>query len=178
MPSDPLYGLAAEFGSPEALLAAARTMHNFGYRDVRAYSPMPVDGLAELTGLKRTMTPFFFLTGAVLGVSGGFGMQWFANVVHLPWNIGGRPMNSWPAFVPITFEMGILFAAVTGVTAMVVANRLPRPFHPMFHAAAFDRASRDRFFLCVKSTDHQFRLETTRRHLEDTSPLSIAEVPW
>lgn len=181
MPADaivqPLYGLAAEFDSPEALLDAARTLHAVGYRDLRAYSPMPVEGLAEFVGLDRTSIPAFFLAGAIFGASGGFFMQWFANVVHLPWNIGGRPMNSWPAFIPITFEMAILFAALTGVTAMVALNRLPRPYHPMFRVDRFSRASRDRFFLCVKTTDPRFDLGATRNDLEHLAPLSVMEVP-
>jgi hypothetical protein len=104
-------------------------------------------------------------------------MQWFANVVHLPWNIGGRPMNSWPAFVPITFEMGILFAALTGTTAMIALNKLPQPYHPMFRVEGFERASRDRFFLCVRSIDPQFELARTRRTLEGLRPLAVMEVP-
>jgi hypothetical protein len=98
-------------------------------------------------------------------------------VIHLPWNIGGRPMNSWPAFVPITFEMGILFAALTGTTAMIALNKLPQPYHPMFRVEGFERASRDRFFLCVRSIDPRFELVRTRRTLEGLQPLAVMEVP-
>jgi hypothetical protein len=172
-----LYGLAAEFETPEAILAAARAVREQGYRRVRAYTPMPVDGLSEVLGFERTWIPAFFLGGGIFGAGGGFFMQWFANVVHLPWDVGGRPMNSWPAFVPITFEMGILFAALTGTAAMIALNKLPQPYHPMFRVEEFARASRDRFFLCVRSTDPRFELARTRQALEGLRPVSVMEVP-
>lgn len=176
MPND-LYGLAAEFETPEAILAAAHALREHGYHHVRAFTPMPVTGLSEILGFQRTWIPAFFLAGGIFGAAGGFFMQWFANVVHLPWNVGGRPMNSWPAFIPITFEMGILFAALTGTAAMIALNKLPQPFHPMFRLDAFARASRDRFFLCVRSVDPRFDLAETRRVLEHLRPLAVMEVP-
>ena len=178
-PHNPLWGLAAEFESPEAIIAAARILRGAGYREVRGYTPFPVEGLAEELGFERTGIAAFFLGGAVFGAGGGFFMQWFANVVHLPWNIGGRPMNSWPAFIPITFEMGILFAALTGVAAMIVRNRLPQPYHPVFNTPGFERASRDRFFLCVKATDPKFDSDGgTLRELETLAGVvQVREVP-
>ncbi|HZZ43538.1 MAG TPA: DUF3341 domain-containing protein [Tepidisphaeraceae bacterium] len=177
MSSETLYGMAAEFDTPEAILEAARVVRRYGYREARTYTPFPVGGLAEIFGFERTWIPAFFLAGGIFGAAGGFFMQWFANVVHLPWDIGGKPMNSWPAFIPITFEMGILFAALTGVTAMIVLNRLPQPFHAMFQLPAFERASRDRFFLCIKSTDPQFSREKTADLLKSLHPLAVLEVP-
>jgi hypothetical protein len=172
-----LFGLAAEFDSPEAILEAARVVREHGYRDAEAYTPFPVSGLSEMLGYHRTRVPLVFLLGGIVGASGGFFMQWFANVVHLPWNIAGKPPNSWPMFIPITFECGVLLAALSGGIGMLAMNRLPKPYHPMFRLDEFARASRDRFFLCVEATDPHFDLEQTRAHLEALSPLAIMEVP-
>jgi hypothetical protein len=116
------------------------------------------------------------LIGALAGAMGGYLMQWFANVVHLPWNIGGKPPNSWPMFIPITFECAILLGALAGAIGMLAMNRLPKPFHPMFRLESFARASRDRFFLCIETSDPNFDLERTRQFLEGLHPLAIMEV--
>jgi hypothetical protein len=175
--SNRLFGLAAEFDSPEAILEAAKHVRVQGYRHVEAYTPIPVDGLSETLGFRRTWIPAIVLACAAIGASGGFFMEWFANVIHLPWNIGGRPMNSWPAFIPITFEMGILFAGVSAVIGMLWLNKLPQPYHPMFRLDSFVGASRDRFFLCIESSDPLFNMEKTRQALESAQPLAISEVP-
>jgi hypothetical protein len=172
-----LFGLAAEFDSPEAILQAAEVVHDAGYRHVEAYTPFPVTGLSDRLGFRRTRVPLFFLIGAVVGGGGAFFMQWFANVVHYPWNVGGRPPNSWPAFIPITFEMAILFAALTGVAAMLAMNGLPRLYHPLFRLPQFARASRDRYFLCVEATDPRFDVGRTRNLLFELMPLAVMEVP-
>ncbi len=172
-----LFGLAAEFDSPEAILEAAKHVRVQGYRHVEAYTPIPIDGLSEILGFRRTWIPAIVLCCAAIGAGGGFFMEWFANVVHLPWNIGGRPMNSWPAFIPITFEMGILFAGVSATIAMLALNKLPQPYHPMFRLDSFTEASRNRFFLCIESDDPLFDLEKTRQALETVHPLAISEVP-
>jgi hypothetical protein len=148
-----------------------------GYERVEAYTPFPVTGLSEVLGPRRTRVPAFFLAGGVAGAGGGFFMQWFANVVHLPWNVGGRPPNSWPAFIPITFELGVLCAALTGVVAMLAMNGLPRPFHPLFQVPGFARASRDRYFLCVEAADPLFDSERTQALLVELMPLAVMEVP-
>ena len=174
---DNLFGLAAEFDSAEATLEAARTIVGLGYTCAEAYTPMPVEGLAEALGMKRTPMARIVGVAAAVGAIGGYAMQWFANVVHYRWNIGGRPPNSWPMFVPITFECAILCAGVGGVLAMLALNRLPQPYHPMFRLDAFARASRDRFFLCVESTDPRFDRTRTRKMLEGLEPLAVLEVP-
>jgi hypothetical protein len=172
-----LFGIAAEFESPEAILYAARLLREHGYIAVEAYTPMPVEGLSQELGQHRTAVPAFCLLGACIGVGGGFFMQWFANVVHFRWNIGGRPPNSWPAFVPITFELGILLASFGALIAMLLINALPQPFHPMFRLDRFARASQDRFFLCIESTDPQFDESKIRMLFEALKPLAIMEVP-
>jgi hypothetical protein len=179
MPNDRehLFGIAAEFASAEDLLKAAHCISARGFTHAEAYTPMPVSGLSEALHFRKTGIPAIVLIAAAVGASGGFFMQWFANVIHLPWNIGGRPINSWPAFIPITFECAILLAGVCGVIGMLALNRLPQPFHPMFRAHDFYRASRDRFFICIESTDPQFDRQTTRRFLEELSPLAVIEVP-
>ena len=175
--TDDLFGLAAEFDSPEATLEATRTIASLGFSRVEAYTPFPIEGLAESLGMKRTYMARIMLVAATVGGLSGFGMQWFANVVQYRWNAGGRPPNSWPMFIPITFECAILFAAVTGVVAMFLLNRLPQPYHPMFHLERFARASRDRFFICIESTDPRFDIVRTRKVLESLEPLAVVEVP-
>ena len=174
----PLFGLAAEFGTPEAILQAARRIGELGYTRAEAYTPQPVEELAEVLGMRRTYVAPVVLAAAVLGGITGFGMQWFASVIHYPLNVGGKPLNSWPMFIPITFELAILFAAVTGVIAMLVLNRLPQPYHPMFRLERFGLASRDGFFLCIESSDPRFDPTRTRKMLEALEPLAVMEVPW
>lgn len=172
-----LFGLAAEFSSPEELVAAAKVIAERGYRRVETYTPFAVEGLPEVFELKRTwMAPVVGLA-ALTGACTGFGMQWFANVVHYPWDVGGKPPNSWPMWIPITFEMGILFGAVSGVVAMLVMNGLPQLYHPMFRVERFVRASKDRFFLCVETSDERFELAEVRAALESTKPVAVMEVP-
>jgi hypothetical protein len=172
-----LHGLLAEFTTPEAVLSAARQVHEAGYIRAETYAPFPVDGLPQALGFDRTAVARVVLIGGLCGASGAFFMMWFANVIHLPWNIGGRPPNSWPAFIPITFEMGVLFAALCAVIGMLAMNGLPQPHHPVFNAPNFQLASRDRFFLCVEADDPRFDPDDTRRFLESLDPLTVTEVP-
>jgi hypothetical protein len=172
-----LFGLAAEFDSAEAIVEAARRVHDEGYRCTETYTPFPVTDLPEALGLQRTAMPLIVLVGAIFGAAGGFFMQWFANVIHYPWNAGGKPPNSWPAFIPITFELGILCGAVAGVIGLFVLNRLPKPFHPMFNVERFARASRDRFFICIEADDPKFDPQATRYFLQRLEPLAVMEVP-
>ena len=174
---NPLFGLVAEFDEAEALLEAAKKVSAAGYRHAEAYSPFPIDGLSEALGFHRTPIPFLTLLGAAIVGGGGFFMMWFANVVHLPWNVGGRPMNSWPAFIPITFELSVLGASVTAAFSMLFLNRLPQPSHPMFNVDAFRAASIDRFFICIESDDPKFDLIETRNLLESLAPGAVMEVP-
>jgi hypothetical protein len=172
-----LFGLAASFETPEALLAAAVRVRDAGYTCAEGYSPYPVKGLSEVLGFRKTgVSRLTFIGGAVGGI-GGYFMLWYANVVSLPWNIGGRPPHSAPAFIPITFEMTILGAALVTVLGMLALNGLPEPYHPMFKAPTFELASQNRFFLCIESRDPKFDLTTTREFLESLSPLAVMEVP-
>jgi hypothetical protein len=172
-----LFGIAAEFDSDVAILEAARKAIAAGYRDVEGYTPQPIVELPEILGSRRTYIAPIVGVAATCGVLGGFGMQYFANVIYFPWNIGGKPPNSWPMWIPITFECGILASAVVGVIAMLALNGLPKPYHPMFRLDAFSRASKDRFFLCIESTDPKFDVAQTRQFLESLAPLSVMEVP-
>jgi hypothetical protein len=172
-----VYGLMAEFRTPEALLAAVRKAREAGYRRVEAYSPFPVEGLAEATGMKRNWVPPIVLAGGLAGGLGGYFMQWYSAVVSYPINSGGRPPHSWPVFIPVTFELTVLVAAIAGVVGMLFLNGLPRLTHPVFNVPEFDLASRNRFFLCLRSGEPKFAPDTTRRFLEDLQPLRVWEVP-
>jgi hypothetical protein len=172
-----LYGLAAEFRSVHSIMAAAKKVADSGYTCVEGYTPFPVEGLSDLFGFKKTRLPLIVFLGGFCGALGGFFMQWFANVIHLPWNIGGKPPNSWPAFIPITFETTILGAAFSAVLGMLALNKLPQPYHPLFNVDQFQFASRDRFFICIEAVDPKFNLEQTRQFLESLNPLAVMEVP-
>jgi len=173
-----LYGLAARFDSPEALLKAAEAVHAAGYRQAEAYMPFAVKGVAEALGFRRTGIPLVVLTGGALGALGGYFMLWYANVVSYPWNIGGKPPNSWPAFVPITFELTVLGASLLALIGMLAMNGLPQPYHPIFNAASFELASQTEFFICIEAADPKFDLPMVRQFFESLEPLEIAEVPW
>jgi hypothetical protein len=173
----PLFGLAAEFDSAESVLAAAERVHAAGYTRTDAFSPFPVEGLPEALGFERTAVPMIVGIGGLVGAAGGFFMLWFANVVNYPWNIGGRPPNSWPAFIPITFELGVLFASLSAVIGMLALNGLPMPYHPMFNLPSFDLASKDKFFIVIESADSKFDPEATRTFLQSLAPLAVMEVP-
>lgn len=171
-----LYGVLAEYDSPEALLAATRRAAEAGYRKMEAYSPFPVDGVAEAMGFEKNAVAPIVLAFGILGGTTGFCMQWYS-AFSTRLNIGGRPFFSWPAFIPITFELTVLFAALSAVVGMLMLNGLPRPYNPIFNAPKFDRASSDGFFLCIEAEDPQFDREQARRLLEETSPRSISDVP-
>ena len=171
-----LYGLIAEFTTPDAVLEAARKTYAAGFRSLDAYSPIFVEGLSEAVGFKKTILPVLVLIGGVLGGLFGFFMCYYANVVSLPWNIGGRPQNSWPSWIPITFELTILGAALTATFGMLALNGLPTPYHPVFNVASFARASTDRFFLVVKARDTQFDYAKTKSFLESLDPDGVFEI--
>ncbi len=171
-----IYGLMAEFDDPDLLVRAAQRTYLEGYRRIDAFTPYPVHGLAEAIGFRKTYLPLFVLLGGLGGGFTGFFMQWYASVISYPLNIGGRPLNSWPAFIPATFELTIIGAAFTAVFGMLALNGLPLPYHPVFNVPNFQLASRDRFFLLVQANDPQFNLAETRRFLQTLGARDVAEV--
>jgi Protein of unknown function (DUF3341) len=152
----PLYGVMAEFENPNDLVAAARRVYSLGYRRINGYSPYPIEELSEAIGFTHTSLPLIVFIGGLLGGIGGFLMQYWIEVIDYPINVGGKPFNSWPAFIPITFECTVLAAAFSAVLGMLVLNRLPQPYHPVFNVPNFALATRDRFFLAVEANDSKF----------------------
>jgi hypothetical protein len=171
------YGVMAQFETPEQLLEAANRAHAAGYRKMDAYSPMPIEGLAEAVGFGFNWVAPIVLFFGLSGGAGGFGLLWWISVIAYPHNIGGRPFNSWPAYIPITFECTVLLAALSAVIGMLALNKLPQPYHPVFNVESFaKRASIDRFFLCIEASDPKFDVAKTKAFLEQLNPEEVAEV--
>jgi hypothetical protein len=177
MKRDPIYGIMAEFDTPVALVEAAKRTYQAGYKRIDTYTPFPVEGLAEEIGFHRDEVPLVMLIGGIVGGLTGYLMQYWMSAVAYPLNIGGKPYHSWPAFIVITFEMTILFAGISAVFGMLALNGLPMPYHPVFNVPRFTRASRDRFFLVVFSSDVKYDPAATRQFLESLDPRSVSEVP-
>ena len=173
----PLYGLLAEFDGPTALVAAVRRARDAGYDEVEAFSPVPVDDAAIELGGRRTGVPLLTLLGGLAGAAIGYAIQYYTNVIDYPLNVGGRPLHSWPVFAVVAIESGILVAALAAAFGMLALNGLPLPHHPVFNVPAFDLASRDRFFLCIRATDPQFDPTGTRDFLNELRPAAVWEVP-
>jgi hypothetical protein len=172
----PLYGVMAEFENPTDLVAAAHKVYSLGYRRINGYSPYPIEELSEAIGFTKTSLPLIVFIGGVIGGLSGFFMQYWIEVIDYPINVGGKPTNSWPAFIPITFEMTVLFAAFSAVLGMLILNKLPQPYHPVFNLPNFALASRDRYFLVLEAADATFDRAATRKFLEEQTPLSVSEV--
>lgn len=172
-----LHGYMAEFSDADELLAAARAIHRAGYRKVDAYTPYPVDDLADSLGHRFTAIPFIVLIGGIMGGLGGYFLQWYAMAYDYPLNIGGKPLNSWPMYIPVTFELTILCASLAGFLGFIILNKFPQPYHPVFNAPEFEFVSRDKFMLCISSDDPKFDLNKTHRDLAALSPDNLIEVP-
>jgi hypothetical protein len=173
----PMFGVLAEFAGEEELIGAITSAKDHGFRHMEAYTPVPSHEVVHAIGHKNRL-PLIVLLGGITGGLAGFAMQYWMSVESYPLNVGGRPFNSWPAFIVVVFEMTILFAAGAAVFGMLALNGLPRPYHPVFHVDAFQQASRNRFFLLLLSRDPVFEPGEARRILDSREPLSLHEVPW
>jgi hypothetical protein len=172
----PLWGLVAEFDGPEALREAALRVRLAGYRRIDAYTPFPLEGLDHALGFRPTWVPLLVLVGGIVGCVGGYFLQWYAMGISYPLNVGGRPLNSWPMFVPITFELTVLAAGLTAAFGMFALNGLPMPYHPLFNVPRFARASQDGFFLAVQASDPQFDRAGTAAFLRSLGAREVSEV--
>jgi hypothetical protein len=166
----------AEFDSPSALVSAARAARAKGYRNLDAYSPFPIEELTDALHLHKNKLPLIVLAGGVIGGLTGFFLQYWIAVVYFPINIAGRPLNSWPSFIVITFELTILFASLSAVLGMMALCGLPMPYHPVFNVPRFSAASRNRFFLCIEAADPLFDRAQTSQFLGTLEPKEVSEV--
>jgi hypothetical protein len=171
-----IHGLMAEFDNPTDLVGAADRARLAGYTVMDAYTPFPIEELNDALGLKRNRLPLIVLLGGIFGGGGGYFLEYWTQVIAWPMNIGGRPFHSWPHFIPVTFECTVLGASLAAFVGMLALNGLPKPYHPVFNVRAFNRASRDRFFLCIESTDPKFDRLGTESFLKGLHPLGVAEV--
>ena len=172
----PIYGLMAEFDNPTALVNAARAAHEKGYRKLDAYSPFPIEDLSAALRLHKNKLPLIVLIGGIVGGLTGYLMQYYVTVWYFPINVGGRPLHSWPAYIVITFELTILFAAICSVLGLLALCGLPMPYHPAFNVPRFALASRNRFFLCIESADPLFDRGRTSDFLQSLEPREVSEV--
>lgn len=175
-PGTALYGIAAEYEHPEQVVAASAQARAAGYTRLDAYTPHPVEGLDEALGVPPTKLGWVVLAMGILGAVTGFALQYYGLAIFYPLNIGGRPLNDWPTFVVITFEVTVIFSAFTAGLFMLGRTGLPRPYHSIFNAPGFERASRDRYFLCIEAADPRFDPDGTRAFLEGTAALQVTDV--
>ena len=171
-----VYGLLAEFDSATAIVNAARTTRLAGYTKIDTFTPFPIHELDAALKLPRTKLPWLVLGGGIAGMATGFALQYWASVIEYPLNIGGRPLASWPAFIVPSYELTILFSALTAVFGMIALNGLPMPYHPVFNVPAFSNASGDRFFLSIETKDPKFDAAGTRAFLEGLHPLGVTDI--
>lgn len=171
------FGVMAEFAGPDALVRAANQAYQAGYRRMDAYSPFPIEGLADAIGMHRSWIPWIVLTFGFIGGISGYLFQVATMGIWYPINVGGRPYNSILSFVPVTFELTILFASLSAVVALFIVNRLPEPYHPVFNVDQFSRATTDRFFLVIQADDSQYDPEGTREFLRSVDAREVFDVP-
>ncbi len=173
-----IYGVMAEFDDPTSLVAAAHRARGAGYRRMDGYTPYPIEELHEALHIHDARLTKLVLAGGVAGCVGGYGLQYWVSVIAYPVIVAGRPLHSWPAFIPVTFECTILAAALSCVLGMLALNGLPMPYHPVFNLRRFDQASRDKFFLVIQARDPRFRLGEVRDFLDSLEPREVVDVPW
>ncbi|HYL92096.1 MAG TPA: DUF3341 domain-containing protein [Alphaproteobacteria bacterium] len=178
MTAGPIYGVMAEFDTPGELVKAAKAAYDAGYRKMDTSTPYPLEEAAEAIGVHHNRVSLIVLIGAMLGMIGGYSLEYWVSAVSYPINAGGKPFHSWPAFIPVTFECAVLGASLAAVFGMLALNGLPQPYHPVFNNPGFVRASRDKFFLCIESQDPKFKLDETKRFLQGFRPFEITEVPY
>ena len=172
----PIYGLMAEFENPTALAAAVRQVRAKGYRKVEAYSPFAIEEVNEALGLHHNRLPLLVLCGGIVGGLAGYFMQYYIAVLAYPLNIAGRPLHSWPAFIIITFELTVLFAALSTVLGLLGLCGLPMPYHPVFNVPRFALATREKFFLLIEKKDPQFEYEKTKSFMETLDAQEVFDV--
>lgn len=170
------WGVMASFDSPGQLLSAIGKAKQAGYKEMEAYTPFPQEEVIEALGHHHSKVPLFTLLAALAGGVGGFGLASWVSLVAYPMNIGGRPLMSWVAFIPVTFETTVLLAGLTAAIGMILLNGLPEPYHPVFNAPGFERASQDRFFLCIEAKDPKFEPQSTKKFLSTLNPIEVVEV--
>ncbi|HTZ60664.1 MAG TPA: DUF3341 domain-containing protein [Acidobacteriaceae bacterium] len=172
-----IHGVMAEFLTPEDLIEAAEKAYAEGYRRMDAYAPMPVAGLAEAVGFRKNNVARAVLIGGICGCTGGYGLlYWITNIAY-PLNVGGRPLHSWPSYIPITFECMILLSALSALVSMLAMNGLPQPYHPVFNVPAFSKASKDGFFLCIEAADPKFEADEAKEFLREAGGIEVTLVP-
>jgi ActD protein len=171
-----IYGIVAEYERPEEIARAAAGVRREGYRRIEAFTPYPVENLAEVIGFRKTRVPPIVLAAGILGGTLGYGMQAYSTVWDYPLNVGGRPLHSWPAFVPITFELTVLFAAFGAVLGMLALNGLPRLHHPIFNTPHFAERNSSRFYLCVLAEDELYDAATLEKLLSNFRAANVWEV--
>jgi hypothetical protein len=173
----PIYGVVAEFAHLDSLIEAVKATRAAGYTRFEAYTPFPSEDLTHAIGYRGSPLPLLIFLGGLLGGIAGYALQYYCSVIQYPLNVGGRPLHSWPAFIPVTFECTILGAALTAIFGMLALNGLPAPYHPLFHMPRFSHASRDLFFLCLQARDPLFETERAKEFLRTLEPSDVQEVP-
>lgn len=173
---NPVFGVVAQFATSDEVTHAAEEACKRGYKNMDAYSPVPVHGLDEALGRPRSWLAWMVFCGACIGFSLGLGLQYWVSAVEYPLNIGGRPLFSWPLFIPVVFECTVLVSCLTAVIGMFTLNGLPKPYNPMFYARNFERASLDRYFLCIESSDAKFNEKEVTEFLRSLKPEDVSSV--
>ena len=173
LPPGETYGLLAQFESPKDLYHACEKVRDAGYTRWDAHSPFPVHGLDKAMGLGRSRLPYVTLTFGLTGAISGFALQLWANGIAYPLIVSGKPVLNWQPYMPVTFELGVLFAAISTVVGMFAFNQLPMLFHPLFGSRAFERVTDDGFFISIESWDPKFNATETERLLTSVGATQV-----